>query len=98
MGLRHTPTPQLENRLEGNQQDFPICSLFLAVVVKGVLVRERLRNTITRCKNLVGGHQTLSHLVSVISEGAPAVHPEPLSNALFVNTILKKHFKKGFLR
>lgn len=29
-------------------------------------------------------------------EGAPAVHPEPLSNALFVNMILKNIFKNAF--
>lgn len=96
MGLSHTLAPQLENRLEGNQWDFPISSAFLAVVVKGLLGTETLGNTITRCRHL-WRYQTLPHLISVISGGTPGVHPEPLSNALFVNTI-KKKVKKRLLR
>lgn len=46
MGLSHTPAPWQENGLEGNQWDFPISSPFLALVVKGLLGKERLGNTI----------------------------------------------------
>lgn len=94
-GLSHTMAPQLENGLEGNQWDFLISSHFLEVVVKGVLGRESLGNAITGYKYL-WGHLTLPYLISVISGGAPAVHPEPLGNALFVNMILKNIFKNSF--